>query len=56
MPNSSIPLDANEARSAYDDAVRRNREAIARGANAPFGRGALLVLRSRWETAEAAAD
>lgn len=48
------PTDATRARSELQRAVERNQEALAAGENPPFGQGALIVLRRRWEAAEAA--
>ena len=44
---------AARARADYERAVERNDEAVAAGVNRPFGQGAILVLRRRWEAAEA---
>lgn len=50
------PSPAALARAAYDDAVERNRQALASGGNLPVGQGALDVLRKRADAAAAAED
>lgn len=47
---------ASDAADAYDEAVERNRAAIAAGSNLPIGQGALNVLKKRAAAAAAATD
>lgn len=56
-------LNADEMRevlelavAAHDEALARNREATAAGRTAPVGRGALMVLARRVETAREAIE
>ncbi len=54
MNATSDVSPATRARAELQHAVQANEEALAAGENPPFGQGALIVLRRRWEAAEAA--
>jgi hypothetical protein len=57
MPRPAEPFETpDEARSRYENAVRRNAEADAAGIDRPFGHGAMRIMAKRAGIALAAGD